>query len=63
MLSLHVKMRKKLSTKHFSLRHEFSKLQCCENVATMKENIPINFIVPVAGRHNTLLQFLDRWGE
>ena len=61
MLSLYVKRRKRLSTKHFFLRHEFWKLQCSENVATMKENIPINFIVPVAGRHNTLLQFLDRW--
>ena len=64
MLNLQVKRRKKLSSKQFSVRHEFSKLQCSEDEASARETIVgirINFIVPVAGRHDTLLQFLDRW--
>ena len=61
-LNLYVRKKKNLPTKQFSLQHGFSKLQCREDEpAESAAGTRINFIVPVAGRQNTFLRFMDRW--
>ena len=65
-LNLKVHKKKKQLIRQFSVRREFSNLYCMEDppdAITRNESIRVNFVVPVGGRQDTVVQFMNRWEE
>ena len=65
-IDLHARKGKKWYNRPYMLQHTFSNLYSMEEQAVDNDNknisnIRINFIVPIAGRHYTMLRFLNKW--